>query len=410
MRIMRKLGKNELAIFGGVPVRQDTIYYGKQQIDDTDIVAVTEVLKSDWLAQGPKIKQLENMLCERFGAKYAVTATSGTSALHLACIAADIQPGDEVITTPLTFSASANCVRYCGGDVIFADICADSLTIDPHEVSKKISGRTKAVIAVDYAGQPAQLKELKALCEDKGLILIEDAAHSLGSDYQGAPVGSIADLTTFSFHPVKTITGGEGGAVLCSNEKFSEKMHLAASHGIIKQPSHILTEHRDEMWYCEQQMLGFNYRMTDFQAALICSQAKKLTQFMKRRKQIVDTYNEAFSDLSGITLPRPYYHANPCWHLYVIRIEENTVGCSRKAFFDALVAENIHPQVHYFPVHLHPYYRSLGHYAGECPAAEYAYSQIMSLPLYPAMTDKDIDDVIEAVRKIYFYYNRKDDK
>lgn len=410
MRIMRKLGKNELAIFGGVPVRQDTIYYGKQQIDDTDIVAVTEVLKSDWLTQGPKIKQLENMLCERFGAKYAVTATSGTSALHLACIAADIQPGDEVITTPLTFSASANCVRYCGGDVIFADICADSLTIDPHEVSKKISGRTKAVIAVDYAGQPAQLKELKALCEDKGLILIEDAAHSLGSDYQGALVGSIADLTIFSFHPVKTITGGEGGAVLCSNVEYSEKMHLAASHGIIKHPSHKLTEHRGEMRYCEQQMLGFNYRMTDIQAALICSQAKKLEQFKTRRKQIVDTYNEAFSDLSGITLPRPYYDANPCWHLYVIRIDESIVGCSRKAFYDALVAEHIHPQVHYYPVHLHPYYRSLGHYAGECPTAEYAYSQIMSLPLYPAMTTKDIDDVIEAVRKIYFYYHGKDDK
>lgn len=407
---MRKLGEDELAIFGGVPVRRDTIYYGKQQIDDTDIMAVTEVLKSDWLTQGPKIKQLENMLCERFGAKYAVTATSGTSALHLACIAAGVQPGDEVITTPLTFCASANCVRYCGGDVIFADICADSLTINPHEVSKKITGRTKAVIAVDYAGQPAQLKELKAICEDNGLILIEDAAHSFGSDYQGASVGSIADLTTFSFHPVKTITGGEGGAVLCSNAKFSETMHLAASHGIIKHPSLKLTEQQGEKWYCEQQMLGFNYRMTDLQAALIYSQAKKLEQFKKRRKQIVDTYNEAFSDLTGITLPRPYYDANPCWHLYVIRIDESAVGCSRKAFFDALVAENIHPQVHYFPVHLHPYYRSLGHYPGECPAAEYAYSQIMSLPLYPAMTNKDIDDVIEAVRKIYFYYHRKDDK
>ena len=259
-----------IALYGGTPVRERKIFYGKQFIDAADIEAVLAVLKSEYLTQGPQIKNLEDMLCRMFSARYAISTMNGTSALHLACIAAGITNGDEVITTPLTFAASANCVRYCGGTVVFADICKDSYTIDPLSVEKKITERTKAVIAVDYAGIPCRLQELKEICERHNLVLIEDAAHSLGSVYSGRPVGSIADITAFSFHPVKTITGGEGGAVLTNNKQYADVMRLVANHGITKDKVHYLYEdNAEEAWYCEQILLGYNYRMTDMQAALI---------------------------------------------------------------------------------------------------------------------------------------------
>ena len=395
----------ELAIFGGTPVRSSRIFYGKQSVEDTDIDAVVKVLKSDWLTQGPNVRRLEEMLCEKFGAKYAVASTNGTSALHLACIAAEIKPGDEVITTPMTFAASANCVRYCGGRVIFADICEDSKTIDPDIIESKITEKTKAVIAVDYAGQPAQLDRIRDICDRNGLFLIEDAAHSLGSTYKGRPIGSIADFTTFSFHPVKTITGGEGGAVLCSNKKYADNMKLAANHGITKDPGILtLPEKEIDPWYCEQILLGYNFRMTDIQAVLIISQAERLDQYKRRRKEILERYNSSFSQLNGLICPQPYYDSDPCWHLYVLRINPNLAPLDRRQMFTALAAENIQPQVHYVPVHLHPDYRALGHYKGECPVAEKIYEEILSLPLYPSMTNKDVEDVISAVHKVYRYY------
>lgn len=405
---MLKHMEQELAINGGKPVRKEKIYYGRQMIGQDDIAAVMEVLKSDWLTQGPWVTELEHKLCGSFGAEYAVTATSGTSALHLACIAADIRPGEEVITTPLTFAASANCIRYCGGTVVFADVDEQSMTIDPQSVISRISDKTRAILAVDYAGQPSQLKELRSICDAYGLILIEDAAHSFGSVYQGKPIGSIADLTTFSFHPVKAITGGEGGAVLCSKKRYYDIMRLAANHGITKDPSLFADKtHSGEAWYCEQLMLGYNFRMTDMQAALICSQAEKLNQFRNRRKEIVAQYNEAFSKIDGLVLPKALFDSDPCWHLYVIRLDEASAGCTRKELFDALSAENVQPQVHYVPVHLHPYYRSLGHHAGECPVSEKICRQILSLPLYPAMTRRDVEDVIAAVQKVCAYYQRR---
>ena len=398
-----------IALYGGTPVRERKIFYGKQFIDAADIEAVLAVLKSEYLTQGPQIKNLEDMLCRMFSARYAISTMNGTSALHLACIAAGITNGDEVITTPLTFAASANCVRYCGGTVVFADICKDSYTIDPLSVEKKITERTKAVIAVDYAGIPCRLQELKEICERHNLVLIEDAAHSFGSVYNGRPVGSIADITAFSFHPVKTITGGEGGAVLTNNKQYADVMRLVANHGITKDKVHYLYEdNAEETWYCEQILLGYNYRMTDMQAALIISQANKLAYFKQRRKEIVAAYNDAFLTLQGLIIPEEKEYADTCWHLYVLRIDELLLKCSRNEFFRALSAENIQPQVHYVPVHLHPYYRQLGHSDGECPIAEDICSSILSLPLYPSMTDADVSDVITAVRKIHkFYFGRR---
>lgn len=397
---------NNIALYGAKPIRASKLYYGRQSIDASDIKAVAAVLQSDWLTQGPKVRELEGFLSNHFQAKYTVTTSSGTSALHLACIAARIGSGDEVITTPLTFAASANCVRYCGGDVVFADIDLDTYNIDPADVERKITAKTKAIIAVDYAGQPAALAELKQLCEKYNIILIEDAAHSIGSVCDGKPVGSIADLTTFSFHPVKTITGGEGGAVLTDNKQFADAMRLAANHGITKCESDFAIP-TPGSWYCEQVMLGYNYRLSDIQAALVLSQAQRMDSFIGRRKEIVAKYNAAFCDLPGIITHQDRVGNDSCWHLYVIRIVPEILGCSRREFFDALAAENIQPQVHYVPVHLHPYYRKLGHVPGECPVAEAVCENILSLPLYPALTDEDVNDVISAVKRLHCFFTSR---
>jgi len=392
-----------IALFGGKPVRDCKITYGKQHINKNDIRAVTEVLKSDWLTQGPKILEFESQICRFTGSKYAVTTTSGTTALHLACIAAEIGPGDEVITTPMSFAASANCVRYCGGTVVFADIDPHTYNIDPKEVKKKITKKTKAIIAVDYAGQSAHLEALRLLCDEYGLVFIEDAAHAIGSQFNGKMIGNIADLTTFSFHPVKTITGGEGGMVTTNHEKFASTMRLMASHGINKNAEEL--SRRDEgAWYYEQQFLGYNFRMTDIQAALLLNQLKRIDDFKKRRKEIVSAYNKAFARMDGIITPIEHPLADSCWHLYVIRVDTEILGCTRRLFFDALAAENVQPQVHYVPIHLHPNYQSLGHSSGECPIAEEIYESIITLPLYPAMNNKDLADVIEAVKKIHDYF------
>lgn len=399
--------QSELALYGGVPIREDKIYYGKQAIDEDDIRAIESVLQSDWLTQGPKVKDLEQLLCKRFDALYAVTSTNGTSALHLACLAAGIQKGDEVITSPMTFVASANCVMYCGGVPVFADILEDTNNIDPKSVEAKITNKTKAVIAVDFAGQPVLLEELKKICEKHKLVLIEDAAHSLGSQYKGKYVGGIADLTTFSFHPVKTVTGGEGGAVLTNNKYYYEKMRLMATHGITKDKNEFMSaDTSDGEWYYEQKELGYNFRMTEMQAALIISQINRLTAFKERRRKIHDLYNDTFSNVEGLIVPVEPGDTNTCWHLYVLRIDEEKIGCSRKTFFEALSAENIQPQVHYIPVYRHPYYRRLGYKKGESPTCERIYEQILSLPLYPAMSDEDVNDVIEAVIKICEYFRR----
>ena len=290
----------KLAIEGGYPVRVGKIYYGRQWITEEDIDAVKAVLESDLITCGPKVDELERGLCEYTGAKYAVVVNSGTSALHCACIAAGVGPGDEVITTPITFAASANCAFYCGARPVFADIDPETYTIDPASIEAHITERTKAVVAVDYTGQAVKVREIREICDRHGLVFIEDAAHSIGTSYEGKKVGSLADMTCFSFHPVKTVTGGEGGAVTTNNEDFYKKLVLAHTHGITHDADMMEEPEHEGRWYYEQISLGYNYRMTDFQAALITSQMKRLPFFSERRKEIVNRYNEAFADLPEI--------------------------------------------------------------------------------------------------------------
>ncbi len=391
------------AICGGKPIRDKKISYGHQYIDEADIRAVVEVLKSDFLTCGPKIGELENKLCQITGAKYAVVCSSGTAALHMACQAAGIGEGDQVITTPITFAASANCVRYCGGTPVFADINDETYNIDPAEVEKLTNEKTKAVVAVDFTGQSVELDRLLAHCRANNLILIEDGAHVIGTRYKGKNNGSIADMTTLSFHPVKTVTGGEGGAVLTNSEEYYKKLLLYRAHGITRDPEQM--EHEpDGPWYYEQITLAMNYRMTDMQAALIISQLDKLPVFSARRKEIVKAYNEAFSKLPQIIVQKEIPESDTTRHLYILRLKLSELRIDRKQFFEALDAENICCNVHYIPTYYFPYYEKLGYKRGLCPKAERLYQEIISLPLYYAMTDQDVQDVIGAVTKIAEYY------
>ena len=391
------------AICGGEPVRSTKIFYGHQFIDEDDIQAVVDVLKSDYLTCGPKIGELEEKLCEVTGSKYAVVCSNGTAALHIACLAAGVMPGDEVITTPITFAASANCALYCGAKPVFADINENTYNIDPAHVEKLTTERTKAVVAVDFTGQSVELDRLLTHCREHNLVLIEDGAHVIGTSYKGRMNGSIADMTTMSFHPVKTVTGGEGGAVLTNSKEYYEKLLLYRAHGITRDPK--LMEHEpDGPWYYEQIALGMNYRMTDMQAALIISQLNKLPRFMERRKAIVKAYNEAFSRLPQLFVQQEIPESDTTRHLYILRIRPEKLTIDRKQFFEALAAENICCNVHYIPTYYFPYYERLGYKRGLCPKAEKLYAEEISLPLYYAMTDQDVEDVIRAVTRIAEYF------
>lgn len=395
----------QLAINGGKPVRKSKLFYGHQYIDDADVQAVVEVLKSDYLTCGPKITELEQKLCEITGAKYAVVCSNGTAALHIACQAAGVGEQDEVITTPITFAASANCALYCGAKPVFADIDPNTYNISPKSVEEKIGEKTKAVVAVDFTGQAVELEELQNICQKNKLVLIEDGAHSIGTKYNGKAVGSIADMTTFSFHPVKTVTGGEGGAVLTNNEQYYKKLLLYRAHGITRDPE-LLERESHGNWYYEQIDLGMNYRMTDIQAALILSQLDKLSAFSKRRKEIVERYNQAFSEIPELFVQQEIPESDTTRHLYILRLKLETLTCSRREFFEAMAAEGICCNVHYIPVYYHPYYEKMGYQKGLCPQAEKLYEEIMSLPLYYAMSDGDVEDVIHAVKKVVEYYRK----
>lgn len=393
------------AIEGGTPVRQTKLFYGHQYIDDADVKAVSEVLVSDYLTCGPKITELEQRLCALTGAKYAVMCSNGTAALHIAALAAGVGEGDELITTPITFAASANCALYCGARPVFADINPRTYNISPECVAKQITDKTKAVVAVDFTGQAVELSPLLEMCHKKGIVLIEDGAHSIGTKYKGVPVGSIADLTTFSFHPVKTVTGGEGGAVLTNREDLYQKLLLYRSHGITKEERFYQNESHGS-WYHEQIDLGYNYRITDIQCALILSQLDKLERFAKRRKEIVEQYNEAFRGMPELFVQEEIAESDTVRHLYILRIVPERLRIDRKGFFEALAAENIACNVHYIPVYWHPYYERLGYQKGLCPNAEKLYREILSLPLYYSLTDSDVADVIAAVKKIVAYYKK----
>jgi len=394
----------QLAINGGIPVRENKIYYGRQWIEDDDINEVENVLRSDFITCGPKVRELEKSLCDYTGANYAVVVSNGTAALHCACMAAGISEGDEVITTPLTFAASANCILYCGAKPVFADVNSETYNIDPIEIEKKITKNTKAIIAVDFTGQAVQLNEIRALCDKYNLVLIEDAAHSIGTNYAGRKIGSIADMTTFSFHPVKTITAGEGGAILTNSEELYNRLVLFHTHGITHNEETMEEAPHEGPWYYEQINLGYNYRMTDFQAALLICQLNKLERFKERRQEIVNQYNNAFAEMPEIIVQQEIEESDTCRHLYTIRLDLDKLSCTRRQFFDAMSAENVQPQIHYIPVYWFPYYKRLGYKKGLCPNAEQIYSSIMSIPLYPKMTDRDVEDVICAVKKIVREY------
>ena len=370
------------------------IPYGRQYVDDEDIEEVVKVLKSDFLTTGPVIEEFEKKVADYVGAKYAVAVANGTAALHSACCAANIGKGDEVITTPITFAASSNCAFYCGAVPVFADIDPKTYNIDPSDVEKKITDRTKAIIAVPFTGQPCDMERIHEIANKHGLIVIEDAAHALGAVYEGKKVGSLSEMTTFSFHPVKHITTGEGGMVLTNHQELYERLKLFRAHGITRE-EHLLRKN-DGPWYYEQLDLGYNYRITDIQCALGISQMKKLPYFLERRKEIAERYQEAFADCENIQCPYQKPGCENAWHLYVIRIK----GGKRKEVFEKLREAGIGVNVHYIPVYQHPYYQEHGYKDISCPNAEQYYEEAISLPIYPALKEAEQEYVIETVQKI----------
>ncbi len=396
---------NKLAINGGIPVRNASLSYGKQYIDDNDIQAVIDVLKSPLITTGPKAREFEEVISNYVDSKYAVAFSNGTAALHAACYTLNIKEGDEVITTPMTFAASANCVLYMGGKVVFADINKENFNIDTNEIAKKITNETKAIIPVDYTGQVVDIDSIKSLVKGTDIKIIEDAAHSLGTKYKNKNVGSLSDMTMFSFHPVKTITTGEGGMITTDNKEYYDKLMNFRTHCITRDL--IKLEKKDVgAWYYEQFDLGFNYRITDFQCALGISQMKKLDWFIKRRKEIVFKYNEAFKNLDGVVLQKNEDFSDTVNHLYVIKLDLIKLKADRKQIFEALQAENIGVFLHYIPVYYHPYYQKLGYKKGLCPNAEELYDSMLTVPLFPAMSDDDVNDVINAFYKVIGYYRK----
>jgi perosamine synthetase len=396
-----------LAIHGGTPVREKLLPYGRQSLDDGDIQAVVEVLKSDWLTTGPKVGEFEERFAAWVCAKHAVSFSSGTAALHGAAFAAGLGPGDVAITTPMTFCATANCILYQGATPVFADVLPDTLNLNPDEVSQKItsrsSSRVKAIIAVDYAGHPAALDELGMLAKECGAILIEDACHALGAEFRGKRVGGIAGMTVFSFHPVKHLTTGEGGMVATNDARLAETLRRFRNHGI---SSEARERHQAGQWFYEMVLLGFNYRLTDIACALGLSQLERLAANLAQRREIAAQYTSTFRDLPAIEVPSVRENVNPAWHLYPVRLKLEMLSAGRSEIFRALRAEKIGVNVHYIPVHRHPYYRERFGSNENYPVAEDAYERLISLPMFHSMTSQDVEDAMHALRKVVLHYSR----
>jgi len=379
-------------------VRASFLPYGRQSVDEADIEAVVEVLRSDWLTTGPKVAEFEEAFAARVGAAHAVSFSSGTAALHAAAFAAGLKPGDEAITTPLTFAATANCALYQGATPVFSDVSSDTLNLDPEQIERKISPKTRAILPVDYAGHPADLTAILEIARRQGLIVIEDACHALGAEYGGRRVGSVADMTVFSFHPVKHITTGEGGMVTTNHSQLAETLRRFRNHGI---SSDARQRQSAGQWHYEMVLLGFNYRLPDIVCALGLQQLKKLDANVARRREIAARYTAAFRDIPTVIPPAVRAEVNPAWHLYPIRLDLDKLTAGRREVFRALRAENIGVNVHYIPVHHHPYYRErFGYKGGEFPVAEDAYERLISLPMFHGMSDGDAEDVIRAVLKV----------
>jgi perosamine synthetase len=391
-----------LAIHGGSPVRNTLLPYGRQSIDENDIQAVVDTLRSDWLTTGPRVGEFEEAFAARVGAKHAVSFSSGTAALHAAAFAAGLKAGDEAVTTPLSFVATANCVLYQGATPVLADVSADTLNLDPERAASKITSRTRAILTVDYAGHPSELATILELADRHGLIVIEDACHALGAEYDGVPVGSLAHMTVFSFHPVKHITTGEGGMVTTGEASMAETLRRFRNHGI---SSDARQRQAAGQWHYEMVLLGFNYRLTDIACALGLQQLQKLDANLARRREIAGRYTSAFRRIPGVIPPAVRDSTNPAWHLYPIRLNTEMLGAGRSEVFRALRAENIGVSVHYIPIHRQPYYRDrFGYKGGEYPVAEGAYERLISLPMFPGMSDDDVEDVIRAVDKVLIHF------
>lgn len=389
---------DKLAVNGGMPVRREMLPYGRQWIDDTDIGALVEVLRSDWLTTGPKVSEFEQTFAVALGAREAVAVSNGTAALHTAMYAIGIGPGDEVIVPSITFAATANCVVYQGGTPIFADVDPDTLLLDTTQVEEKITPKTKAIIAVDYAGHPCDYESLRTITDQYGLILVDDACHALGGSYKNKPVGILADLNTFSFHPVKHITTGEGGMITTDDPKLARRMRIFRNHGIVTSNQQRLQ--RGSEFY-EMVDLGYNYRLTDLQCALGISQLTKLSEWVRRRQEIAQQYDLNLADVTAVNPLLVRNNVCHAYHLYVVRIDTGQLNATRDQIFTALCAEGIGVRVHYIPVHLHPFYRQrFGTAPGMCPVAEAAYEQIITLPNFPQMNNHDLNDVIIAVGKV----------
>lgn len=389
------------AIEGGTAVRNKMLNYGRQSIDDDDIQAVVQVLKGDWLTTGPTVSAFEKAVADYLGVKEAVAVNSGTAALHAAVYAAGIGPCDEVIVPPITFVASANCVLYMGGKPVFADVSRDTLNLDPQDVERKITSKTKAIIAVDFAGQPCDHDAIRKLADKHNLIVIEDASHALGASYKGRKVGALHELTTLSFHPVKHITTAEGGMVVTDNSDFARKMRSFRTHGV-DVDFHARAE--SGLWLYDVVTLGFNYRLPDVNCALGISQLSKLNVWVERRRAIANQYSQSFAEVAEIETPFNPPECESAWHLYVIRLNFDRLQVGRAKIFKALKAENIGVNVHYIPIPWLTNYQKMGYTKGQWAVAEQEYERIISIPIFPAMSDDDVSDVIQAVKKVVSYY------
>lgn len=394
-----------LAINGGTPVRNKFLPYGKQVIDENDIRSVVNILNGDYLTTGPAVSEFEKKVANYVGSKYAVAVSNGTAALHIACLSAGIKEGDEVITTPMTFAASANCILYCGAKPVFVDIDKYTYNINVNEIEKKITPKTKAIIPVHFTGQSVDLDPILELAKKYNLTVIEDAAHALGTKYKGKFIGSISDMTEFSFHPVKTVTTAEGGIITTNRKDLYEKLILFRTHGITRN-TEFMENKNEGPWYYEQIDLGYNYRITDLQCALGITQMDKLDDFIKRRKELVRMYNEHLSKIDGAIIQKEEGFSDTSRHLYIMKLDLDKFKVGRKEIFEALLAENIGVNVHYLPVYLHPYYKKLGYEKGLCPNSEELYDSMITLPLYPGMSNDDFYDVINAVNKVLGYYRK----
>lgn len=392
----------KLALYGGNPASPKFLGYGHQDINEDDIAAVVETLRSDYLTCGPATEAFEEALKQTTHAQFVTAVSNGTAALHVACLAAGIKSGDEVIVSPITFAASANCVLYCGAKPVFADIDPKTWNISPDSIREKITPKTKAIIAVDFGGVHVDSDAIREICNEYNLIFIEDAAHSIGTVHNGCPVGSIATITTLSFHPVKTVTTGEGGAVTTNDPELAKRILLFAKHGITRDTS--LMQYPDEgPWYYEQLELGYNYRISDIEASLGVSQMKRLSEFTKRRQELVAFYNREFSKIPEVSYQYDLTPEDTTRHLYVLRFDVDALGKDRRFIFEALRAENIGVNVHYLPIYRLPYYANLGYDPECCPEANKYYNECVTLPLHCCLSNEDAQHVVDAVKKVIAY-------